>query len=150
MTDLSFRLVPIKPDVATRLREGAKVVQVTNESPGYPCRLCLRDAEIDEELVLVSYDPFTTDSPYRGATAIYLRREPCEPWHDDGKIPQQQRGRRLSFRSFSANEMMIDAEVVEGPEFQAAASRMLGEPGVAFINVHNASPGCWALRVERR
>jgi hypothetical protein len=45
--------------------------------------------------------------------------------------------------------MMIDAEVVEGPEFQAIASKMLLDERVEFINVHNASPGCWALRVER-
>jgi hypothetical protein len=149
MTDFPFRLRPIDPAIANELRVNATVIQVADEKPGYPCRQCLRDAELGEELVLVSYDPFTKDSPYRGRGPIFLHRVPCEPWHDDGRIPQQQLGRRLSFRAYSSNEMMIDAEVIEGPEFQAIASKMLLDERVEFINVHNASPGCWALRVER-
>ena len=145
----SFRLMPIDPEVAQSLREHAEVVQVADAKPGYPCRECLKDAEIGDELVLVSYDPFATDSPYRGSSAIYLHRIPCEPWRDDGAVPQQQLGRRLSFRSFASDEMMIDAELVEGATFIDAASRMLQNNLVEFINVHNASPGCWALRVER-
>ena len=37
---------------------------VADEKPSFPCRQCLRDAEIGEELLLVSYDPFEIDSPY--------------------------------------------------------------------------------------
>lgn len=149
MTVSSFRLIPIDPEVAQSLRENAVVVQVADAQPGYPCRECLKDAQIGDELVLVPYDPFVTDSPYRGSSAIYLHRTPCEPWRDDGDVPKQQLGRRLSFRSFASDEMMVDAEVVEGATFVEAATRMLQKRNVEFINVHNASPGCWALRVER-
>ena len=45
--------------------------------------------------------------------------------------------------------MMIDAELVEGATFTDTVTRMLQNNLVEFINVHNASPGCWALRVER-
>lgn len=142
--------MPIDPEVAQSLREHAEVVQVADVKPGYPCRECLMDAEIGDELVLVSYDPFVTDSPYRGSSAIYLHRTQCEPWRDSGIVPQQQLGRRLSFRAFASDEMMIDAELVESATFTDAATRMLQNNLVEFINVRNASPGCWALRVERK
>lgn len=45
---------------------------VADASPGYPCRACLCDAEVGEELLLVSHDPFAGPSPYRCASPIFL------------------------------------------------------------------------------
>jgi Protein of unknown function (DUF1203) len=62
---ITFELRPIDPAEADRLRAswGHAPVCVADERPGYPCRQCLEDAEIGEELLLVSYDPFMIDSP---------------------------------------------------------------------------------------
>ena len=75
-----FTISPIDARTADRLRAAATVVRVADESPGYPCRQCLRDAEVGEELVLVSYDPFEgfgEHSPYRSASPIFLHRDDC-------------------------------------------------------------------------
>ena len=148
MTALRLRLMPIELNEANRLREEATVVQVADTSPGYPCRQCLQDADIGEELVLVSYDPFASDSPYRSASPIYLHKSQCgEPRLD--KISEQQLRRQLSIRAFDSAEMMSDAQVIDGKDLERVAVRLFESTDVAFLHVHNVGPGCWALRIER-
>jgi hypothetical protein len=140
--------MPIELNEANRLREEATVVQVADTSPGYPCRQCLQDADIGEELVLVSYDPFASDSPYRSASPIYLHKSQCgEPRLN--QISEQQLRRQLSIRAFDSAEMMSDAQVIDGKDLESVAVRLFESTDVAFLHVHNAGPGCWALRIER-
>jgi Protein of unknown function (DUF1203) len=144
----SLLIVPIDSRDANRLREGATVFDVADSSPGYPCRQCLKDAEVGEVLALVSYDPFSLDSPYHSASPIYIHKNDCgEP--DVSTIQGQQLRRQLSVRAFDANEMMLAGEVIDGVDLEDAAARLLSSSEVAFIHVHNASRGCWALRIER-
>ena len=69
----TFRLIAIDSNTADRLRRDGGPTYVADEKPGYPCRQCLRDAEIGQELVLVSHDPFDHDSPYRSAVGTGFR-----------------------------------------------------------------------------
>ncbi len=92
----THRLHPIDSDAADRLRRGGGPTYVADEKPGYPCRQCLRDAEVGEELVLVSHDPFDQDSPYRSASPIFLHLEPCEGAVPSAELPSQLTGRQLS------------------------------------------------------
>jgi hypothetical protein len=153
MTTIStiFELRPIEPDEADRLRvEWANTRSyVADEHPGYPCRQCLQDAEIGEELLLVSFDPFTIDSPYRCASPIFLHRAPCEPPTDRRMLPRQLTSRVLSVRSFDAQALMIDAAVVPGNELAETLDRFFDNDDCDHVHVHNASRGCWAVRVER-
>lgn len=121
---------------------------VADTSPGYPCRQCLKDAEVGDVLALVSYDPFALGSPYRSASPIYLHKDDCGQ-ADVSTIQGQQLRRKLSVRAFDANEMMLESEVIDGVDLGATAARLLDSYEVAFLHVHNASPGCWALRIER-
>jgi hypothetical protein len=45
--------------------------------------------------------------------------------------------------------MMVDVEVLQGSELEAIAGSMLEDNGVEYLHVHNAKPGCFAVRVER-
>jgi len=147
----TYRLAPIDPAEADRLRAenpGAPVC-VADADPGYPCRQCLRDAAVGEELILVSHDPFTVDSPYRSASPIFLHREPCQPPTDLRTLPAQLTGRQLSVRAFDADAMMIDAAVVAGTDLADTLDRFLTDDACDHIHVHNATRGCWATRVDR-
>jgi Protein of unknown function (DUF1203) len=78
----AFELRPIEPLVADRLRvEWANApIHVADEHPGYPCRQCLNDAEIGEELLLVSYDPFRSTAPSgRRARSSCIARRAYRP-----------------------------------------------------------------------
>ena len=65
MTTTTFQVAGIDPLHADRLRAAGGIRYVADEKPGFPCRQCLRDAEIGDEMILVSYDPFEESSPYR-------------------------------------------------------------------------------------
>lgn len=143
-------LRPIPATEADRLRDQGGDVYVADTMPGFPCRQCLRDAEVGEELILVSYDPFGADSPYRSASPIFLHRSPCSTQIDDGDdLPEQLTRRQLSVRAFDRKAMMLDAAVIDGSDLEATIAQMLGEPSTDHLHIHNASRGCWAVAVER-
>lgn len=149
----TYRLAPIDPEQADRLRRHWAATEdapyVADQHPGYPCRQCLRDAAIGEELVLVSHDPFTVDSPYRSASPIFLHRGSCTPPADLTELPTQLTGRQLTVRAFDEQALMIDAALVDGDELDATLRRFLADPACDHVHVHNATRGCWAVRVDR-
>ena len=144
-----FRLLPIGAAEADALRHGGGEIYVADEKPGYPCRQCLRDAEIGEEVILVSHDPFTTDSPYRSASPIFIHRNRCEPPADLHELTTQLTARQLSVRSFDRDEMMLDAVVIDGHDLGETISKLFADRTADRLHVHNAERGCWAVAVTR-
>ena len=149
MTCTDFVLRPIPNDAALTLREQGGAIYVADECPGYPCRQCLQDAQIGEELILVSYDPFTGESPYRSASPIFLHREACVAPALEGELPEQLTRRQLSVRAFDTDELMIDAAVIDGSELRTTMSRFFESSDTHQVHVHNASRGCWAVSANR-
>jgi hypothetical protein len=145
----TFRLIAIDSNTANRLRRGGGPTYVADEKPGYPCRQCRRDAEIGEELVLVSHDPFDQDSPYRSASPILLHLQPCKVAAPNAEIPSQLTGRQLSVRAFDQDAMMIDASIIDGADLATNLDRLFGNENTNRIHIHNASRGCWAVTAER-
>ena len=144
-----FRLAQIDADAAAALRANGGVHYVADAKPGYPCRRCLRDAEIGEELILTSHDPFTKDSPYRCASPIFIHAGECHPDLDAAGLPDQLTCRQLSVRAFDDQAMMIDAAIIDGRELEHTIERFFTDPTTDAIHVHNASRGCWAVTVVR-
>jgi Protein of unknown function (DUF1203) len=145
----TFRLIAIDSNTANRLRQAGRPTYVADEKPGYPCRQCLCDAEVGEELVLVSHDPFDQDSPYRSASPIFLHLHPCEPATPSAVLPSQLSGRRLSVRAFDHHAMMIDAAIIDGADLATNLNRLFGNENTDRIHIHNASRGCWAVTAGR-
>ena len=150
MRDSSFILSPITSEAADALRERGGPVYICDDHPGFPCRQCLLDAQFGEELILVSHDPFVGNSAYRSASPIFIHRNPCSSTFDDGEIPRQLTRRQLSVRSFDADEMMIDAAVIDGSNLDNTIERFFADDQSHKIHVHNANRGCWAVTVDRR
>jgi hypothetical protein len=112
-----------------------------------PCRRCLRDALEGEPLVLAPYNPFTRPSPYAGEGPVFVHADGCEPFAGDET--EQVEGRTLSIRAYDADAMLAGAAVLPGERFEEGVRTLLGDPGVAFLHVHFAGPGCFAFRVDR-
>jgi hypothetical protein len=151
---MTFRIEPLPAAVADRLRADAVVVRVADESPGYPCRACLRDAAVGEELVLVSHDPFdgwsaAEASPYRSASPIYLHRRDCSADVDGDRVPDQLARRRLSVRAFDHAAMMLDGSVIDGADLAVTLDALATRADVDRVFVHNAGPGCFAAVATR-
>lgn len=149
VTTSNYIIKAIDPTIADSLRATASVQQIADSNPGYPCRQCLKDAEVGDELVLVSYDPFDRDSPYRSASPIYLHKHTCEPAPNSADIPIQFSRRTLAVRAYDKEAMMVDAAVTNGSALDEVIRSFLVNDPVDFIFVHNAPQGCWAGRVER-
>ena len=119
---------------------------VADEPHSYPCRRCLTDAEPGEALLLLRYDPWTLDSPYRQSGPVYVHERDCRTVTATA-LPEQQRRRLLSVRAFDAAGLPRSAFVTEGADVDLA--RVLQDPEVSFVHLHNAGPGCFAARVDR-
>ena len=153
---MSLRFVPLPaplPDVDT-LPEGA-VRTVTARDGGYPCRRCLRDAAVGDVLTLLPYDPFLGTSPYRQPGPVYVHAEGCAPDAaeltpgEGGPVPRQLASRQVSVRAFTDRHLMVDAAVTDGADLGPVAERLLAASRTAYLHVHFAAPGCFAVRVER-
>lgn len=147
---LTFRPIPAPlPDLDALPADVVRRV-VADAPHAYPCRRCLRDAEVGEELVLFPYDPFLGSSPYRQAGPIFVHTRECAADPQDLRAaPEQLLIRQLSLRGFDRQHLQIHTAVVDGSEIQSAARDMLAQAGVEYVHVHNAGPGCFAVRVER-
>ncbi|MCP5028473.1 MAG: DUF1203 domain-containing protein [Actinomycetia bacterium] len=150
MTTPMFELTPISAEAASALRRQDGIRYVADVQPGFPCRRCLRDAEVGEELILVSHDPFTHDTPYRSASPIFLHSSPCTPAVEPDELPSQLTIRQLSVRSFDQDEMMIDAAVIDGSELGDTINMFFESEASVELHVHNATRGCFAASVRRR
>jgi hypothetical protein len=118
-------------------------------SPGFPCRVSLRDAEPGETLLLLNYEHLAVASPYRSRYAIYVREFAEEARVAVNEVPEVLRRRLLSLRAFDKHGTLLDADVADGREIEPLIERMLKNPEVDYLHVHNAKPGCFAARVDR-
>jgi len=132
-------------ELATR----AIVRHTADRSPGFPCRVSLRDAEPGETLLLLNYEHLTVASPYRSSYAIYVREYANEAQVEVNEVPDVLRRRLLSLRAFSGQGMLLDADVADGHDIEPLIRKMFESREVAYLHVHNAKPGCFAARVDR-
>jgi hypothetical protein len=142
----SIKFLPIPAPLSAK--EDDAVIRKVDDG-GFPCRRCLKDGEPGEEMLLLPYNPFLGSSPYSGAGPIYIHRNNCKVYEDDGTVPEQQRQRLLALRAYDKNHMMIDAAVLDGHEIEKGAIKLFENADVDYVHVHYASPGCFAVRLDR-
>lgn len=122
---------------------------VVNAKPGFPDRIGVRDLEPGETAILVNYTHQPADNPYKASHAIFVREWAEEPYTEVDTIPEALRIRPLSIRAFDADDMMVDADAVDGSEAASTITRFLDNPEVAYIHIHTAKRGCYLALVER-
>ncbi len=152
-----FRITAISENGYTYLFElnkeqlcvmGALLIRV-DENPGYPCRVSLQDVEVGEEVILFPYEHHKTVSPYRAKGPVYIRKNAKEASLKVNEIPKMLEHRLLSLRVYNAQGMMIDARTMEGKELRVAITSIFQNKKAAYIQVHNASPGCYNCQINR-
>jgi hypothetical protein len=55
----------------------------------------------------------------------------------------------LSLRAFDASGFMVDADLADGRDLEAAIDRLFGSSATAYIHAHYAKRGCYAARIDR-
>ena len=153
----SFKVLALPEAVADRVRRlrsddhGNDGIDFTvaDRKPGYPCRVCLEDAEPGEPMLLFSYSPFNRPRPYRNIGPIFIHGDRCSPYRDSGAVPSQLRHRLLALRAYDESDLMVGADIVDGTEVEALIQRLFGDSRAKYIHVHNARAGCFACQLER-
>jgi hypothetical protein len=122
---------------------------VVDQAPGFPDRIEVRDLQPGETALLLNYVHQAADTPYRASHAIFVREGATAAYDAVDEIPEVIRIRAISLRAFDAADMMVDADLVNGAEMEAAIGRMFARPEVAYLHAHYAKRGCYAARIDR-
>jgi Protein of unknown function (DUF1203) len=155
---MSFRITGLSPHPFRHLfglsdeelaKHGAKRY-VADSTPGYPDRIEMRDAEPGETLILLNYIHQPADNPYRASHAIFVREGAKTAYDRVNEIPDAMRLRQISLRAYDADDLMVDADLVDGREMESVIERFFANPHVAYIQAHYAKRGCYAARIDRR
>jgi len=122
---------------------------VVDKKPGFPDRVTMRDAEPGETVLLLNHLSQPAETPYRATHAIFVSEDATAAYDEVNQVPEVMRARLLSLRAFDDAGMMVDADVVEGAAVEPLIARLLANPAVAYIHVHNAKRGCYSGRIDR-
>lgn len=99
-------------------------------------------------MLLVGYDPWRVDTPYRQSGPVFVHEREC-PQAETDLLPEQQPRRLLSLRGFDEAGWPTVAEVLAGRDASHRLAQVLAGRHTAFVHLHNAGPGCFAVRVDR-
>lgn len=123
--------------------------RAVDRTPGFPCRVSLRDAEPGETVLLLNYEHHPANSPYRSSHAIYVREHARQAEPAVCEIPPFLHERLLSVRAFDTEGCMVDADIAAGTALAPMIEHMFTDARAAYLHIHNARPGCYVARVER-
>lgn len=132
----------------TELAARHAVRRTVDSAHAFPCRVSLTDACVGDEVLLINHEHLPVDSPYRSRHAIYIRAGE-QTFDAVDVVPDMLRRRLLSLRAFDDAGMMVDCDVVDGGELEAAVERLFADPKARYLHAHFARPGCYAARIER-
>lgn len=131
------------------LRQRGIARSIADEKDAYPCRISLRDARLGDPMLLLNFTHLDTNSPYASRTAIYINERAREAGEFVNEVPPTLKRRLLSVRAYGDQDMMIDADVVDGQVAEHTIARFLSNQDVRFLQIHFARRGCFAARVDR-
>ncbi len=122
---------------------------VASADRGFPCRVSLEDARAGEPMILLHYTSHDVATPYRSAYAIYVREYSKEPAVYEDRTPPVFEGRPLGLRGFGSDGHLKNALLALAGEADEKIRALFADPGIAYIDAHNAAHGCFAARIER-
>jgi Protein of unknown function (DUF1203) len=122
---------------------------IADSKPGFPDRIEMRDAEPGERLILVNYVHQPAATPYHAGHAVFVLEGAEKTYDAVNEVPEVLRRRILSIRAFDLNHWLVEGDVCDGRELEAAIQRILAKPEAAYLHVHYAKPGCYAARIDR-
>lgn len=154
---MSFRISGLAPDRFRHLyglndaalaAQGVTRVTVTG-SPGFPCRVGVRDLEPGDTALLLNFTHQPADTAFHSSHAIFVQEGANERFEAVDEIPEVLRLRPLSLRAFDADHQMVDAELVAGADAAAAIARLFSDPRATYLHAHAATRGCYLALITR-
>ena len=122
---------------------------IADDTTSFPCRVSMAHAAPGEELILLSFEHQGARSPYRAAGPVFVRKAATRAFDAVNVIPESVRTRLLSVRAYDAQDLIVDAEVVDGSVLEPLIEKLLASEDVAYLHLHYARRGCYACRIDR-
>ena len=122
---------------------------VVDAKPGFPDRIEVRDLEIGETALLLSYEHQPAATAYRSRHAIFIGETSRRPLNMVDELPQAILIRPISLRAFDDEGVMLAADLADGTALTPIIERFFGDPRVAYIHAHYAKRGCYAACITR-
>jgi len=144
--------------------ETAEAVRRTEKAPQYgfpahkevaagraPCRHCLRLIRVnDEQLLLFTYDPFRELGVPPLPGPIYIHAEGCERRVGANAIPEEYRGRALTFAAYGEDRALLEEVRLNNGNEDVEAEKLFANPGVKYVHVRSTEAGCYLFRLDRK
>jgi hypothetical protein len=151
-----FQIKPISDQQLRQIENGATSVYgnpvqkiVVDQSPGYPCRLSLKDAKVGEEVYLFSHRPFEGQNPYCEIGPVFVHAEATQARLAPNEIPDAIKCRPVIVRSYSADETLLSGDPADRENVEQVIEQCLDRDGVDFLHIRAALTGCYLCKVER-
>jgi hypothetical protein len=151
-------------EVVAIATETAEAVRRTEKAPQYgfpahkevaagraPCRHCLRLIRVDDEqLLLFTYDPFRELGVPPLPGPIYIHAEGCERRVGANSIPEEYRGRALTFAAYGEDRELLEEVRLNNGNEDVEAEKLFANPGVKYVHVRSTEAGCYLFRLDRK
>jgi hypothetical protein len=122
---------------------------VVDEYPGFPDRIEMRDLALGETALLINYQHQPAANPYQSSHAIFVCEGAKVPYDRMDEIPEVMARRVISLRAFDRDDMMVEADLVDGQVLATVIGAYFDNPKIAYLHAHYAKRGCFAARIER-
>ena len=152
---MPHRIIAIPTYTAARAR-------TTGRSPGYghpthrevatghgPCRHCLRTFRIGaEDRILFTFDAFHGIETLPLPGPVFIHAETCDRYPDDAGFPPDLRAHPLTLSAYARGRVLQEVAYASGTDAEREIDRMMRNPAVSYIQVHDTEAGCFDFRVE--
>jgi hypothetical protein len=152
-----FRAIGMATQLARRVRAskrdpfgGKAEVRVANDS-GFPCRHCLKEAPLNSEVLLISYQPLIRQTPYAVRGPIFICGEDCSPYEYSQIVPEIVTRRQINLRAYDGSGAMLYgySRLVSGDDAKLHVAEILNAEGVHEVHAHTALHGCYLCKFMR-
>jgi len=130
------------------LHIGAKCM-IADSKPGYPCRISLEDAHLNDTVIAFNYEHHKANTPYKSSGPIFIRKHAKKAALKTNEIPLMLHHRLLSLRAYNVEGIMINASTVSGKDLEPEIQHIFSNKKAHYIHIHNAGPGCYNCQVDR-
>lgn len=150
---IPYRIVPLEFAFVDRIRRTLRddfghALQVSTNAGAAPCRFTLRPAEPGEEMILLSYSPFSGAHPYAEVGPIFMRRHGDVGYADLHRFPPALDPVTRVFRAYNEREEIVAARV-GSPDPDTLISELFAQPSVTCIHVRALAYGCFTFKITR-
>ena len=124
--------------------------RVASDGEGNPCRHCLQEIPLGEEMLVLAYRPFKNLQPYAEVGPIFLCAAGCERYPETSIAPEHYKQREMLVRGYDAEDRIVygTGKVIPVPNLEKEALSLLEVPRVKYLHARSPTNNCYHFKIE--